>query len=155
APLRGNPGRGAALDAPTAPHATPPVGVPKVLTGPARFWGLRRVRIALALTLALSLVAHWAVTPWGFFPDTSGIELKDIDGELSIPVALLGEETPREPAPPPPPVEPAPSVPEKDVPGPNATKVDAGVMIPKVVDAGRDLAEHDAAVALTTIDASI
>lgn len=83
------------------------------------------------------------------FPDTSGIELKDPVGELSIDVDLAAEEAP--PEEPPPPEEHAAQPPEKD---PNAAgkKTDAGP--PKkdasvedaqalAVDAGAALVEKD------------
>lgn len=132
-PLHGDPSRGAALEAPTAPHATSPTGRPEKLSGPARFWDGSRIRIALLVTFAFSLVAHWLVAPWNLLPSSSGIELKDPEGDLAIPVDLLGEEAP-------PPPEPAPPEPTPPEPTPNATKdptapgkPDAG---PKIVDAG-------------------
>jgi hypothetical protein len=75
-------------------------------------------------------------------PSSSGIELKDPVGELSIPVDLLGEEAPPppEPAPPAPaPVDPTPTAKDPTAPG----KRDAG---PKVVDAGSDAPEKLAQV---------
>jgi hypothetical protein len=146
-PLHGDPTRGAALEAPTAPHATSPTGQATSLSGPARFWEGRRVRPVLMAALAVSAVGHWFIAPWNLLPSSSGIELKDPAGELSIPVDLLGEEAPPppEPAPAPPaPVEPpTPAAKDPTAPG----KPDAG---PKVVDAGVDAspeklaARHDA-----------
>ncbi len=131
-PLHGDPTRGAALEAPTAPHATSPAGRPEKLSGPARFWDTRRIRIALIATFALSLVAHWFVAPWNLLPPSSGVEFMDPAGELAIPVDLLGEEAPPppEPAPPPPtPADPTPNAKDPTAPG----KPDAG---PRIVDAG-------------------
>lgn len=131
-PLRGDPTRGAALEAPTAPHATSAPKRADKLSGPARFWDRRRLRIALLVSIALSMVAHWFVSPWNLLPPSAGIELKDPEGELSIPVDLLGEEAPPppEPAPPPTPADPTPNA-TKDPTAPG--KPDAG---PKIVDAG-------------------
>ena len=136
-PLHGDPTRGATLEAPTAPHATSPLARPSKLTGPARFWDGGRIRIVLALTFAFSLVLHWFIAPWSLLPDSSGVEFKDPEGDLSIPVDLLGEEAP-------PPPEPAPPEPVPTEPTPNTTKdptapgkPDAGA---KIVDAGVDAA---------------
>lgn len=126
---------GAALVAPTAPHATPP-DAPRT-SGPTRFWDPKRVRIAFGITLAFSFAIHLAISPWHFLPDTSGVEFKDVADELTIPVDLIAE-----PAPEPPRVDPV-STPLGPGEGPGA-KRDAG---PTVRDAG---APHDA----STIDAS-
>lgn len=96
----------------------------------------------LALAFTLSLVAHWFVAPWNLLPDASGIEFKDPEGELTIPVDLLGEDTPPppEPAPPPTPPDPTPeSTKDPTAPG----KPDAG---PKIVDAGADAADELVAI---------
>ncbi|MBX3208205.1 MAG: hypothetical protein KF764_24370 [Labilithrix sp.] len=142
-PLHGDPTRGAALEAPTAPHATSPAATPPTLSGPARFWDGGRIRVALVLAFSVSLVAHWFVAPWNLLPDASGIEFKDPEGELSIPVDLIGEEAP-------PPPEPAPVAPDPPDPTPDATKdptakgvPDAG---PRIVDAGADAAERLVAI---------
>jgi len=123
--LHGDPRWGAAEIAPTAPHATAPTV--KDTSGPARFWSGRRVRLARNLALALSLVVHWFVSPWQLLPSDSGIKGKDVDDELTIPVDLLGEETPPEKPPQPEPTTPPP---END---PNGTKAkpDAGPPKPK------------------------
>jgi hypothetical protein len=91
----------------------------------------------LVLTFAVSVLAHWFIAPWNLFPSSSGIEFKDPEGDLAIPVDLLGaEEPPPEPAPAPAPVEP-PSTSSND---PNAAgKPDAGAK-PVIVDAGEKLA---------------
>src|SRR5690606_3591585 len=102
----------------------------------------------LAVTFALSVVAHWFVAPWNLLPPSSGIELMDAEGELAIPIDLLGEEAPPPPEPAPP--EPAPPeatpVTAKDPTAPG--KRDAGA---RIVDAGTDATlaladDHDAGV---------
>lgn len=124
--LRGDPARGAALEAPTAPHATHPVGGARPATGPARFWDPRRIRTALTVTLLLSLGLHVGFAPWRLFPSRADVELKDAEGELAIPVDLIGEEPPPpEPKAPETPA-PTPEDPSKDPNGPNAIKPDAG-----------------------------
>lgn len=106
--LRGDPRVGAANEAPTAPHATAPAPGAALPGGPARFWDLRRLRVALVIGLVLSVLAHGVLVPFrlSFLPD---VALKDVDGELAIPVDLLGEDTPPAPPPPPPPPDPAPA----------------------------------------------
>ena len=99
--FHGDPRVGAAECAPTAPHATAPAQRDRK-SGPARFWRGRGIRIALGITFAFSLVLHWYLAPWRLFPDRSGLELKDPEGELTIPVELLGEEPPPEEKPQPP-----------------------------------------------------
>ncbi len=81
----------------------------------------------------LSLIVHWAIVPWNLLPSTSGIEVKDIEGELAIPIDLLGEEPPPPPPPPPPLPEepPAPVASDPAAPG----RPDAG---PRRLDAGSD-----------------
>jgi hypothetical protein len=143
--LRGNPSAGASLDAPTAPHATEPLAKPKVKTGPGRFWDPWRIRIVLILTLTISCAFHWTIAPWRLLPPPSGIEFKDPEGELSIPVDLIGEEAPPPPPDNPPPTPPEPT-PTATPPGPNFK--DAG---PKIVDAG----PPPDAEPLATIDASV
>lgn len=137
--LHGDPTIGAALDAPTAPHATHPVGAVGRKGGPARFWDPRGMRIALTVAVVFSLVVHGVLSPWNVLPPTSDIELKDPAGELAIPVDLLGEE-----APPPPPPEPAPPAPAETAakdPEAAAAKLDAGARphdagAPAVTDGG-------------------
>jgi hypothetical protein len=113
---------GAAQGAPTAPHATPRApGAAGKPTGPERFWDRRRVRVALAVCVVLSLAFHYVAGPWSIVPSGT-VEFHDIDGELSIPVDLLQGE----PEPPPPPPEPAPPAPKGTV-DPNAPgALDAG-----------------------------
>jgi len=133
-PLRGNPSAGAAEEAPTAPHATEGHAEGKIKTGPHRFWDPWRIRIVLILTLVGSTAFHWTIAPWRLLPPPSGLEFKDPEGELSIPVDLIGEEAPP-PTPETPPAPTPPETPTKD--GPNAR--DAGP--PKIKDAGPPDAE--------------
>ncbi len=122
---------GAAESAPTAPHATQPIAdAPREATGPARFWSLRRVRRALAACFVLSVGIHYAVGPWTLLPQ-HGMEFRDVDGTLTIPVDLLeGEPEPPPPPPPPPPPETPPSTSgDRAGVGPDAghvTRKDAG-----------------------------
>lgn len=136
--LRGDARRGAADEAPTAPHATAPVDAHKP-GGPARFWDRRRLRLVLVLSSLLSLIVHAIVTPYDLVPDRNAIELKDVDGELGIPVDLLGEEVP-EPPPPPPTVAPEPTPTDPNASLPAKTR-DAGVPKKEPVDAGAPLAK--------------
>ncbi len=125
--FRGDPRIGAAEIAPTAPHATlsaeQGAQARARKTGPARFWSKRRIRIALSVASLISLIFHWYVAPWRLFPDRSGLEMKDPEGELTIPIDLLGEETPPEEKPQPP--EQSTPPPEDDPNGIKA-KRDAG-----------------------------
>ncbi|MBX3185454.1 MAG: hypothetical protein KF819_00510 [Labilithrix sp.] len=125
--FHGDPRAGASEAAPTAPHATPPPPEAKK-SGPARFWRGRGVKIALNLALALSLVFHWVMAPWKLLPDRSGLELKDVDEELTIPVDLLGEDPPPDEKPAPP--DPAITPPEHDPNGLDK-RPDAGPPKPK------------------------
>lgn len=153
--FRGDPTVGAAPLAPTAPHATDSFD-PKASrkTGPARFWSKSRIRVALTLALITSLVFHGWVTPWNFFPDTSGIEAKNADGELTIPVELLGEEPPPEEKPPPQeqiaPDDPNGLNKKKDA-GPPKPKPDAAVADAEALDATA-LADLDGGQAASTTD---
>ncbi len=172
--FRGDPRRGAADVAPTAPHATPPSGddgggdgdeARSRKSGPARFWRGRFLRLAFYVALALSLVVHGYVTQLGLLPDSAGIELKDPEGELTIPVDLLGEEAPPPEAPPPPtqaasssendpngirakPDAAAPRPkPDAEAPDAEALATDAGLAI---LDRDGGLAESDGGAASTT-----
>ena len=103
---------GAALSAPTSPHATPPepdaAGTKRKRSGPERFWDRRRVRLAMFASVVLSLATHYVLSPWRLFPDRT-LEIKDTDGELTIPIDLLeGEDRPAAPLPPPPAAEAPP-----------------------------------------------
>ena len=73
---------GAQATAPTAPHATPAVEPGDARTGPARFWRTRRLRVAIAA--ALSVIGHFAVGPFSFFPSGPSLEITDQDGDLTI-----------------------------------------------------------------------
>ena len=119
--FHGHPERGAADVAPTAPHATPPVE-PDRKTGPARFWSTRRIRVALGVASLVSLILHGYVAPWRLFPGPSGVEMKDVDGELTIPIDLLGEEAPPDETAKP----PETTAPPEDDPNGLKTKRDAG-----------------------------
>lgn len=156
--FHGDPRVGAADVAPTAPHATPP-GAPDRKSGPAKFWSTRRIRVALAVAVLLSVVFHGAVTPWNILPPSSGLEMKDPDGELTIPVDLLGEEAPPEekPAPPEEKATPAEDDPnglkaKKDAsaPKPDAAVPDAEATA--VLDAGLMPNEHDGGPSSTASD---
>ncbi|HEY8077165.1 MAG TPA: hypothetical protein VIF62_23725 [Labilithrix sp.] len=123
---RGDPRKGAAEAAPTAPHATAPTK--RDTSGPARFWNASRVRVLFVLIL-LACALHAPLSPWdvdlGF-----KIEAKDVDGELTIPVDLVSDDEPaKKEEPEPAPVGPGPT----DKPGPNARD---GGPIPR--DAGHD-----------------
>lgn len=133
--FRGDPRIGAAQGAPTAPHATARgaaddarAGAGRAGTsgtsGPARFWAGRRARVVGNVALALSVVLHLLVSPWTLLPDGAGIQAKDVDDELTIPVDLLGEEAPPPEAPPPEPV--AEPEPEPDDPNGLTARADAG-----------------------------
>lgn len=146
--------------APTAPHATPP-GAPDRKSGPAKFWSKRRIRVALAVAVLLSLVFHGAVTPWNLVPPSSGLEFKDPDGELTIPVDLIGEEAPPEPKPEPPEQK---ATPAEDDPDGLKAKKDASAPKPKpdaaapdaeataMLDAGLLPTEQDGGPASTASD---
>ena len=135
---------GAAEAAPTAPHATPSAGTKRRRSGPERFWGSRWARLALGLALVASAVIHYELSPWSFFPERT-LELKDTDGEITIPIDMIeGPSAP--PAPPPPPPPPAADTAAKpgeeqgrasaDAGGPSrATLKDAGVPRDAEIDA--------------------
>ena len=149
--LFGDPTRGAALEAPTAPHATDPADETARGGGPSRFWSPRRVSTALKVTLALSLSAHVAIAPWKLFPHRGDFELKDADGELSIPLDLIGEEPPPPEDKPPETVPPTTDDPNKDPNAPNANKPDAA---PPKKDAGPPQDAAPDAEPLAALDAS-
>ena len=142
-PRPGKVADGAAGVAPTAPHARPAAeGAPAGKTGPERFWGRRRVRVALGVSAVLSVVIHYVVGPWSLVPSAT-VQLHDLDGELSIPVDLLGGEPEAPPPPPPPPPPPeVKSTPDQAGPG----GLDAGAK--RDAAPPRDAAvPHDGAVA--------
>ena len=94
---------GAADAAPTAPHATPRVldaGSKKPRrNGPERFWDPRRVRVALTVALGLSFAAHYVVSPFNLVP--GNFEIRDQDGEATLPIELLDDQAPPDEPPPP------------------------------------------------------
>ncbi len=134
---------GASRVAPTAPHATEPLSGPlarKKLSGPERFWDLRRVRIAAAIMLLLSAGVHYLFAPWTLFPHPSGIELHDVADELTIPVDLLGDDNTSTQEPPP---EQHPAVPDPVDPQEGPGGKDGGAK-PKPDAGARDAAPQDA-----------
>lgn len=96
------------------------------------------------LTFAVSLFAHWWVAPWNILPPASGLEFKDNNDPLSIPVDLIGEDPPPPPTPAPTPV--APENPTSNIKDPNA---------PGGKDAGPPLKPADAGVNLATDDGGL
>ncbi len=92
--------------------------------------------MAAWVALGLSTALHWAITPFSLLPTPSGIEFKDVDDELTIPVDLL-QDLAEEPKPPPPTGEPPPTT---DPTGELTHKPDATPPKPKpdaaIVDAG-------------------
>jgi hypothetical protein len=90
-------GDGAGQEAPTAPHATPRVG-PGKRSGPERFWARWPVRVALAVSLLVSGVAHCAVVPLEL---PHHFQVNEVEGEAAIPIDVLEQED--TPPPPPPP----------------------------------------------------
>ncbi|MFO0672821.1 MAG: hypothetical protein U0235_24930 [Polyangiaceae bacterium] len=128
---------GAGDGAPTAPHATPADRTAAAPSGPARFWDPRRIRRALAVALVLSTGLHAIFSPWSLFPE-KGLEVREVEGELSI--AIDTEDDPTPPAPPPPPPPPPPAATDNPVTDGPGAKRDAG---PK--DSGpKDAAPKDA-----------
>ena len=93
------------------------------------------MRRALAACVVLSAGFHYAVGPWTLFPQRS-LEVRDVDGQLVIPVDLI-EGEPEPPPPPPPPPPPAETKPSGE-----GIAVDAGA--PPRRDAGpRDARARD------------
>lgn len=144
----GRVGRGASFAAPTAPHATPPdPGAPhRRPTGPERFWRSRRVRWMLAVSFLLSVFVHYVFSPWSFLPGVS-LEMKDTEGDLTIPIELL--EGPASPPPPEPTATPPSEPPASEAPkGTDETGREAGAPILRdgggLRDAGADSAARDA-----------
>jgi hypothetical protein len=162
-PRRRSLGEGAAQEAPTAPHATPRAdGAAR--TGPERFWARWPVRIAFALCLVLSCVAHGSVVPFGV---PHGFEVRDVEGEGIIPIDVVAADEAPPPPPPPPPVEgdkATPTAPTVAV-AQSPVRRDAGVSdaasdagFDAVADAAADApvnaADHlDGAIAVATSDA--
>jgi hypothetical protein len=141
----------AAAVAPTAPHARPRdtsanAAVDRKRSGPERFWDRKRVRGALVVGAVLSIAAHFAIM-WSSFDRAPDFELRDVDGELAIPVDIVTEDTP-------PPASPSnPTNPESAHPtstsNPGDTAAggprDAGVIRDGGADGGAgDAGRHDA-----------
>jgi hypothetical protein len=120
-------GDGAAQGAPTAPHATPHGRGRRRSTGPERFWGHRRTRIAATVALLASVAAHGG--PWVVSAIPAGIDVHDLDGDAVLPFDILVENAPAPPAP----EEPAAPPPEPPAPaeGPAVARADAGP-VPKL-----------------------
>ncbi len=92
------------------------------------------MRAVLVLSLVASAGLHYALSPWSLFPDRS-LELRDTDGEVTIPIDMLeGAEAPAPPPPPPPP-PPAPAGAEAK-PGEGASH--------RAADAGGEGADREA-----------
>lgn len=131
-PKRRSLGEGAAQAAPTAPHATPRVD-PRSRSGPERFWARRRIRIALALSLVVSALFHASVVP---IDAPHGFEVKDIEGEATIPIDVISGEEP----PPPPPQPSSPS----QAPVDEGEKEPARSKVPLALPSRRDAGLADA-----------
>jgi hypothetical protein len=130
-------GEGAALAAPTAPHATPRRKRGR-RNGPERFWSRWPVRVALSLSLVISAAAHCSLVP---FEMPRGFEVHDVEGEAAIPVDLLSQEE-IQPAPAPSVMESRPDEPKAKEPAAAAIHVDAG---PRRDAGATDAAALDAA----------
>jgi hypothetical protein len=125
---------GAAGEAPTAPHATPRAGGKRgARNGPERFWDARRMRIAFRVALIASLVGHFAAAPFKLLP-TDGFDINDTDGEATLPIEVIEDQTP------PPPAQAEQAEPPKDkTEDPNgAFAGDAAAMQTGASDAGPD-----------------
>lgn len=144
--FRGDPRIGASASAPTAPHATgvdPETSRTGKATGPAEFWSGRRVGRAVGITVLLSSFLHGSVALRALLSDVPAVEFKDVDGELTIPVDLIGEAPPPPPDEPPPPPAPPPAQPDDEAPGVK-NKPDAAPPIAKADAAAPDAGEGDA-----------
>ncbi len=86
-------GDGAGASAPTAPSATPPVAIADARTGPARFWGAKRMHQGLAIGFALSAAFHYAIAPISVIPAGPSIDFHEQAGDLSIPIDFISEGT--------------------------------------------------------------
>ena len=127
-PGRKSLGEGAAEGAPTAPHATPRASTGGRRSGPERFWARWPVRVALALALVVSGVAHCSVVP---FDTPHGFEMNEVDGEAAIPIDMIDQvDTPPQPPvePPPPEVKNAEDT-AKPSAGAAAARMDAGAPV--------------------------
>ncbi len=120
-------------------------------TGPEKFWDRRRVRVALAFAFAVSIVGHIAIGPWSIF--TASLEMRDVEGDTTIPIDVLDPGEPVAPAEPT--AEPTPQVQEGEGPKKASAGLhDAGVE-PPLKDAEPDtLDAADASDASDADDAS-
>jgi hypothetical protein len=82
--------------------------------------------------MILSLACHWWAVPFKLWNIDPGVDFKDADGELGIPIDLFGDDIEQKEEPPPAPVAPV----DPTQTGPNAK--DAGA--PKLEDAATPLA---------------
>ncbi len=89
---------GAGETAPTAPHATPAIEKAQKRTGPANFWANRGVSVALGIAFVASLALHYSISPWTLFPENT-FEVRDTEGEISIPIDLLNDQSSEEATP--------------------------------------------------------
>jgi hypothetical protein len=123
-----------------------------------RFWGSRRVRVALIVGFALSFAFHYELFPWHLLPK-GGVSLQDVAGDLTTPVDLLGEDTPppKQPEPPPSPTQEPPKTDGLLGPDAAAPKRDAGPRDSgRVRDTGADGALDDGgAIALSLDDGGV
>jgi len=91
---------GAAHLAPTAPHATwPAAALDAPVAKATRFWSPAFARRCFVATCILSAVVHAAVSPWRLLPRAESVDLKDVEGELTIPVELFAQSFEPPPAP--------------------------------------------------------
>ncbi len=135
-------GEGAAQAAPTAPHATPSLDR-RARSGPERFWARGRVRVVLALCAVASAVLHASAVPLDM---PHGFEVKDVEGEATIPIDVIAADEPPSPPPPPPSTPSQPPVDDGESerarwkpPVPPVARRDAGA-----ADAASDAALGDA-----------
>ncbi len=122
------------------------------------------MRLALLASLVVSVVVHYVAGPWSLLPSQS-LDLRDTEGELTIPIDLVENAAPAAPAPPPvPPAaspSPAPTAPPGEGPK-HVIPVDAGAPSPREApdagpprDAGAPSAPRDAGRAeVADLDAS-
>ncbi|MFO0680259.1 MAG: hypothetical protein U0169_27295 [Polyangiaceae bacterium] len=108
------------------------------------------MRVALAITLLLSAIVHVAMSPWSLFPK-GDFTVHDVDGELTIPIDMIGE-APPEPPPPTPPAPPAPPPPSTPVDPNGAGAHAADASAPKPKDAGPDARSRDASTKEASAD---
>ncbi len=116
----------------------------------ARFWSRAWHRRRFRVLIAVSVAAHFALTPWRIVPSSS-LEYRDVDGELEILAGAFEEDPP----PPPPPEAPPPPA-AAETPGADGI-LDAGTRRDAASDAsaeaGSDGGEADGALADASLDA--